>query len=157
MCSQVILEGIILSTSPSAPPSYSKPDYRSTWKHHISSIFTHNPYFIGAQQTWEGRAEGCSPPASSHPPLTAFVCFGCDAAVEGYSTERVLHTSTALKIDLAGFLRHRRRILSSLPHTATPPPPPLSKPPVRGRDCLYVHGSMEQFLFFRTCITTLLT
>lgn len=55
--------------------------------------------------------------------LSLCLClFWFEGTVEGYSTERVLHTSIGLKIDLAGFLRHRRRILAS--HTTTPPTPP---------------------------------
>lgn len=70
------------------------------------------------------------------PPLPRCLClFWFDGAVEGYGTERVLHTSVGLKIDLAGFLRHRRRILSYYPLL---PPPPTSQPCLSSQQGLLV-------------------
>lgn len=79
------------------------------------------------------------------PSLPLCLCLFCfDGVVEGYSTERVLHTSIGLKIDLAGFLRHSRRILAS----HTPPPPPSSHKPTMpdftaGSTCMLIrHGTI---------------
>lgn len=86
-------------------------------------------------------------------PILSVCLFWFEGAVEGYSTERVLHTSIGLKIDLAGFLRHPRRILAL--HTTLLPPPPF-QPTVphftAGTTCMLIrHGTI---LPPHTCIIT---
>lgn len=85
-------------------------------------------------------------------PLPLSLClFWFEGAVEGYSAERVSHTSIGLKIDLAGFLRHCRRILAS--HTT--PPPSSSRQPAMpdftaGTTCMLIRRGT--LLPCHTCI-----
>lgn len=50
------------------------------------------------------------------------VCFGLMVHLKVTAPKGVLHTPLGLKIDLAGFLRHRRRILASAPSAASSSP-----------------------------------
>lgn len=72
---------------------------------------------------------------SLHPCL-----FWFEGAAEGCSTERVLRTSVGLKIALAEFLRHRRRILAS--HTTSSHQPTMTDFTAGTTYMLIQHGTI---------------